>query len=65
VTVKLALDVWYELWENAASESRPSLDQHPDEGDHHYPWLEDGRAWNRDTRPRSLYYTSLVRSEIR
>jgi hypothetical protein len=27
--MKLALDVWYQLWEKAGSEGRPEFDRHP------------------------------------
>ena len=39
--MKLALDVWYELWENAGSGGGLGPDRHPDEEDHHYPLPED------------------------
>lgn len=64
--MKLALDVWYELWEKAGSEGDPGHEQHPDVEDRHYPWLEDNfLTWNGNMRPRSVYYASLGRTENR
>ena len=59
-TVKLALDVWYELWENAGSEGSPGPQQPTEEVDPPYPWLEDNLAWDRGTRPRSVYYERCI-----
>lgn len=43
--MKLALDVWYELWEKTSSEGSTNSDQHPGQGDEYYPWCEDYLAW--------------------
>lgn len=49
--MKLALDVWYELWEKTAIEDGSSPYQRPDEEDPYHPWREDYRAWigNKET----------------
>jgi hypothetical protein len=46
--MKMALDYWYELWENSGSKGGTSLDQHPEEEDRSYQWEEDCRVWIRD-----------------
>jgi hypothetical protein len=57
--VKLALDVWYALWEDVGNEGGPGPDRRPDEKDRYYtwvedekgryyPWVEDYQAWIRD-----------------
>jgi len=41
-TMKWALDVWYELWENIAeNKDQPSPDVNTDEKDRHLPGLEE------------------------
>ena len=63
--MKLALDVWHELWENVGSQGDPNPEQRPDEGERYYPWVADDLAWSRDTKPRSVYHDSLVaRAEL-
>ena len=57
--MKLALDVWYELWENVGSERYANLEQRPDEGERYYLWLEADLAWSRDTKPRSVFHDLL------
>ena len=62
--MKLALDVWYDLWENAESDGGRDPDRHPGEENQHYPWSEDHLVWIRDTKPRSEYYASLRQAEL-
>jgi hypothetical protein len=54
--VKLALDVWYELWENVGSESEPDSEQPLSEGSLYYSQPESYPAWLRDEETRSEYY---------
>ncbi len=61
--MKLALDVWYDLWENAESNDGRGSDRHPGEWNRHYLWSEDYLVWVRDTKPRSAYYASLRQTE--
>jgi hypothetical protein len=58
-TMKLALDVWHDLWENAERNGGCDPDRHPDEENRYYPWSEDYLAWVRDTKPRGEYQASL------
>jgi hypothetical protein len=51
--MKLALDVWYELWDKVGSEGGPDPNRHPDEEDRNYPWREDYLAWIRSKEARS------------
>jgi hypothetical protein len=51
--MKLALDVWYELWDKVGSEGGPDPNRHPDEEDRNYPWREDYLAWIRSKEVRS------------
>ena len=53
--MKLALDVWYALWEDVGNESGPDPDQPAHEKDSYYPWTEDYRAWIRDRQVRGDY----------
>jgi hypothetical protein len=47
--MKMALDYWYELWENSGRKGSPSLEtQHSDKEDRCYPWEEGCRAWMKD-----------------
>jgi len=47
--MKMALDYWYELWENAGNKGRPSLQrQHSEEEDRSYPWEKDYQMRIRD-----------------
>ena len=43
--MKLALDVWYELWEKTGSEDGTNSDRHPVLEDEYHPWHEDYLAW--------------------
>ena len=43
--MKLALDVWYELWERTGSEGGTDLDRRPGQEDEYYPWHEDYLVW--------------------
>ncbi len=61
--MKLALDAWYDLWENAESDGDRSPDPHPGEENRHCLWLEDYLVWVRDAKPRSAYYASLRQTE--
>jgi hypothetical protein len=54
--VKLALDVWYELWENVGSESEPDSEQPLSEGSLYYSQPESYPVWLRDEETRSEYY---------
>jgi len=54
--MKLALDVWYELWENAGSGGGLGPERNPDEEDRHYPWPEDYLAWSGDKEVHSEYH---------
>lgn len=51
--MKLALDVWYSLWEKTGREGRPDPNLHPEEEDRYYPWGEDHPAWIRSKEARS------------
>ena len=57
--MKLALDVWYELWENAQSEGGRGPGWHLGEETRHYSWSENYLVWVRDTKPRGEYHASL------
>ena len=54
--MKLALDVWYELWENVGSESETDSEQPQSEGPLYYSQPEIYPAWLRDKETRSEYY---------
>jgi hypothetical protein len=54
--VKLALDVWYELWENVGSESEPDSGQPSDEGTLYYSQPESHPSWLRDQETRGESY---------
>jgi hypothetical protein len=45
--MKLALDVWYELWEKADGEGATEPNRHLEEEDdyYYYPWREDYLRW--------------------
>ncbi len=44
--MKLALDVWYELWEKTGGEGATEPDRHLEEEDYYYyPWREDYLTW--------------------
>jgi hypothetical protein len=51
--MKLALDVWYELWDKTGSEDGAPSIQHLDEEDEYYPWHEDRLAWIRGKEAQS------------
>ena len=61
--MKLALDVWYELWENAESEGGCGPERHLGEENRHHSWSEDYLVWVRDTKPRGEYYASLGQTQ--
>jgi hypothetical protein len=61
--MKLALDVWYDLWENAERDGGCGLERHSGEENRHYPWAEDYLAWVTDMKPRREYYVSLGQTE--
>ena len=61
--MKLALDVWYELWENAGSRGGLGPDRHPDEEDRHYPWPEDYLTWMGDKEGHSEYHPWLGQTQ--
>jgi hypothetical protein len=53
--MKLALDVWYELWERTtASEDGTAPNRHPEEEaySYHGPWREDYLTWVRAKEAR-------------
>ena len=54
--MKLALDVWYELWERTtASEDGTAPNRHPEDEDYYScynPWREDYLAWVRTKEAR-------------
>ena len=53
--MKLALDVWYELWERTtASEDGTAPNRHPEEEaySYHAPWREDYLTWVRSKEAR-------------
>ncbi len=43
--MKLALDVWYELWEKTGGEGDTEPKRHLEEEDYYYPWREDYLRW--------------------
>jgi hypothetical protein len=51
--MKMALDIWYELWEKTGSESSTDPYRHPDEQDRSYPWQEDYPRWIKSKEARS------------
>lgn len=51
--MKLALDVWYELWEKTGSEGGTEPNRHLAEEDDYYPRREDYLVWIRDREARS------------
>jgi len=51
--MKLALDIWYELWEKTCIEGSPDPNRHPDEEDRYYPRQKDYLAWIRSKEARS------------
>jgi hypothetical protein len=63
--VKVALDVWYDLWETAESDGGRVPGRHSGEENRHYPWSEDYLALVRDMKPRGEYYASLRQTQPR
>jgi len=59
--MKLALDVWYELWEKTGSEGAPDPDRHHDEEDRYHLWREDYLAW---VRGKERAFTAVERADI-
>jgi len=63
--VKLALDVWYELWERADDNGGPGRGRDPGAGHRSNPWPEEYRAWIGGQEPRSGYYALLGQPKSR
>jgi hypothetical protein len=57
--VKLALDVWYELWERAGDNGGPGRVRDPGAEYRPNPWPEEYRTWIGGQEPRSGYYALL------
>jgi hypothetical protein len=51
--MKLALDVWYELWDKTGSEDGAPPDQPLEEEDEYHPWHEDYLVWIRGKEAQS------------
>ena len=51
--MKLALDVWYKLWERTGSEGGTDPDRHLEKEDGYYSWRKDYSAWIRGKEARS------------
>jgi hypothetical protein len=51
--MKMALDIWYELWEKTGSQGSTDPYRHPDEQDRSYPWQEDYPTWIKSKEARS------------